>query len=474
MRKAWLYQCVVAVACCVGTTGCTISHWVTDSRDEVIPDASATTIRPLLEMSPLSQERPELLVKLSKQVEGPLEVQEHKHEQIKTIWGNSLSNVGFAWLALPLSPIALVLDTLSGKPGEGISAVVNSFLAATGFNAMEGSMFHISEKRGESKIDRTPMGNSTRTEPWRFGVVEVKADGQAPVTFQANQTGYVTIDLKKLPSQLSQRSNDLILSISPTEGTVAAAESVTVPVSTMVAWEQKEAARAKLEEENKAQWERDRPAREARERAAQARAAEDERLARLKAAEEARAYQRELAQKREQDAQAARETSEAMGNLLGAFAQMEQNKTDRAQAQYDNQQRLAQAQQEQQRRAQEQRRTAPASNSSSRHQHNPANEATKCISVDTTSPSGVFSYGARFVNTCSFAIEVTWCSNTRSQPNHCNERGFDNLHTFRAGGTYPINAIEKAISWDYAACKQGTMFSMTEMSRRKEFICEDR
>ena len=373
MMKAWLYRFVVVVACCIGMSGCTISQWVTDARTEVLPAASATTIRPILAIDQLSQERPTLLVKLSRQLEGPLEVQERKHEQIHTIWGNRLHNIGFAWLAFPLSPIYLVLETLQGKPGEGVSAVVNTFLAATGFNAMEGSMFHISEERGADKTDRTPMGNGTRTEPWRFGVVEVKADEQAPVRFQANENGFIDIDLKKLPSQLSQRSNDLALSISSTEGTVTVVESVTVPVSTMVAWEQKEVVRAKLEEEQKAQWEQDRPAREARERAAQARAAEEkrlasikaaaeqarvaeeERVANIKAAAEARAYKQELARKREQDT---REAGAALNSLLGVFAQMEQNKADKAQAQYDNQQRQLQTQQEQQRRAQEQQNQA--------------------------------------------------------------------------------------------------------------------
>ena len=287
MMKAWLYQCGVVVACCIGMSGCTISQWVTDSRTEVLPEATATTVRPILDIDQLSQERPVLLVKLRKQLEGPIELQERKHAQIHTIWGNRLHNIGFAWLAFPLSPIYLVLETLQGKPGEGVSAVVNTFLAATGFNAMEGSMFHISEERGADKIDKTPMGSGTRTELWPFGVVEVKADDQAPIRLQANEDGYVAIDLKQLPVQLSQRSNDLALSISAPGGTVTVAKSVTVPVSTMVAWEQQAAARAKLEEENKAQAERDRLAQEWA-RAVQARAAEEERRASIKAAEEKR------------------------------------------------------------------------------------------------------------------------------------------------------------------------------------------
>ena len=286
MMKTWLWRSVVAVACCVGITGCTISNWVTDSRNEVIPEASATTIRPIIEIDRLSQERPSLLVKLSKQLEGPLELQEHKREEVQTIWGRPLETVGYAWGLLVTSPMVLVVQTLFGTPGEGLSIVGGSFLAAMGFNAPEGNLFHIpSISTGQSKIDKTPMGNSTRTAPWSQGPIEVKADGQAPTRLYANENGYVAVELKEFPIKLSQRSNDLMLSISAPGGTVAAAESVTVPVPTLVAWEQKEAVRAKLEEEeNKAQAERTRLAQEAREQAAQARAAEEKRLASIKTA----------------------------------------------------------------------------------------------------------------------------------------------------------------------------------------------
>ncbi len=121
MRKTWLWRSVVAVACCVGTTGCTISHWVTDSRNEVIPEASATTIRPILEIEQLAQERPALLVRLSKQLEGPLELQEHKREEVQTIWGRPLETVGYAWVLLVTSPMVLVVQTLFGTPGEGLT-----------------------------------------------------------------------------------------------------------------------------------------------------------------------------------------------------------------------------------------------------------------------------------------------------------------------------------------------------------------
>ena len=98
--------------------------------------------------------------------------------------------------------------------------------------------------------------------------------------------------------------------------------------------QQEAVAQAKLEEEKKAQERRDWAAQEARKREARA---DRQRQARKKQQEEQEA----------EDAQNAQEMSEAIGTLLGAFAQMEQNKADRAQAQ-----------QEQQRKAQEQQRIA--------------------------------------------------------------------------------------------------------------------
>jgi len=88
------------------------------------------------------------------------------------------------------------------------------------------------------------------------------------------------------------------------------------------------------------QEERERPMREAREREAsarevrerpmrEARAAEQERLASIKAGADARAYEEAQARKSEQDA---RETAEAMGQLLGVIGQIQKNKADHEQA----------------------------------------------------------------------------------------------------------------------------------------------
>lgn len=101
------------------------------------------------------------------------------------------------------------------------------------------------------------------------------------------------------------------------------------------------------------QEERDRPAREARERAEIARAAEQKRIADEQAAANARAYEQQQAQKREEDS---RDTAAALSTLLGTIATIEQGKADRARARQEEQQRQIRAQQEQQRRADENRK----------------------------------------------------------------------------------------------------------------------
>lgn len=100
------------------------------------------------------------------------------------------------------------------------------------------------------------------------------------------------------------------------------------------------------------QEEKDRPAREARERAAQARAAEQEWIEKQKAIAAAHAAEQEQARKDEQNA---RETREALGQLIGAIGQIQQNKVDRKQAAYEEQQ-AEQAQLNQRRQEEQQRR----------------------------------------------------------------------------------------------------------------------
>lgn len=111
-----------------------------------------------------------------------------------------------------------------------------------------------------------------------------------------------------------------------------------------------------------------------------------------------------------------------------------------------------------------------ARNISPRHQHNPANEATRCISIDNSKRQ---LYGVRFVNICSYSIEITWCANTKSDPRNC-DAGYDSITGIAPGGSWPIASLDKALSWEYGACRNGTMYKTTEMSARKEYRCVDR
>lgn len=106
-----------------------------------------------------------------------------------------------------------------------------------------------------------------------------------------------------------------------------------------------------------------------------------------------------------------------------------------------------------------------------RYQHNPANEATRCITV-RSGEKGFFS--THIYNNCAFPIEVTWCANSQQEPNRCNVRGHDSRDFISAGGKTDMAEAFRPISWEYGACMKGTMWKLPEMSRRKEFRCVDR
>jgi hypothetical protein len=105
-----------------------------------------------------------------------------------------------------------------------------------------------------------------------------------------------------------------------------------------------------------------------------------------------------------------------------------------------------------------------------RNQHNPSNEAARCIAIDNSNRR---LYGVRFVNTCSYSVEITWCANTKRDPRNC-DAGYDSTTGIAPGGSWPIASLDKALSWEYGACKKGTMFGTSEMSGRKEYRCIDR
>jgi hypothetical protein len=174
-------------------------------------------------------------------------------------------------------------------------------------------------------------------------------------------------------------------------------------------------AQAKLEEEKKAQQRKDRLEQEAYKRERQARA-DKRRQARKKQQEEQEA----------EEAQNTQEMSEAIGTLLGAFAQMGQNNADRAQAQYDNQQRLAQ---EQQRIAGS---GSPNRERSQSRNYASSKPAIECVSIERNAHGG-----ASFANHCASAVEAFWCI----EGVDCKHGtwGMSNSWTIRPGHSYPIS-----------------------------------
>jgi hypothetical protein len=262
------WRSAVAILCCVALSGCTTSRWVTDSRKEVIPEEAASTVVPVLSIQQYPEDKPEVTVKLSKRLVGMFEVQEQQHEVIHTVWGTSIGKVFAGWFLLPLSPIRLVTDTIDGKPGEGVMAVVNSFLAATGFNAQPGSYFHVKDRYGESRIDKTFGGAGMQEIPWVGGSLTITMGNHEPLRVFPDSQGLVTVELKRLPIDLVHPNKDLHLTIAAKGGGNMVEAQVNVTVATMLAWPAKEAEFARREQERQvelARQERERKAQEERE-----------------------------------------------------------------------------------------------------------------------------------------------------------------------------------------------------------------
>lgn len=96
-------------------------------------------------------------------------------------------------------------------------------------------------------------------------------------------------------------------------------------------------------------------------------------------------------------------------------------------------------------------------------QHNPANEATRCVQIQDSRN------GANFYNSCNFAVELTWCVDGVD----CNP-GYSNTWTLGAGRQWPIQGTSKQRRQIYyAACKGANSFNHTsDLGRRKQHSCE--
>ncbi|MDP3090783.1 MAG: cell envelope integrity protein TolA [Nitrospira sp.] len=491
------WQSVVVVVCCVVISGCTTSRWVTDSRKEVISEKTASTVVPLLSITQYPEDKPEVIVKLSKRLVGTLEVQEQQHEVIHTIWGTSLGNVLSGWLLLPFSPIALINYTIYGAPGEGVMAVVNSFLAATGFNAPPGSYFHVKDRYGESRIDKTFGGAGMQEIPWVDGSLTITTGNHEPLRVFQNAQGLVAIDLKRLPIDLVHPNNDLHLTITAKDGGSEVEAQVNVTVATMLAWPAKEAEFARREQERQvelARQERERKAQEEREAIAKReREAQQKREAVARREQERREKEAERERRAEERAESDANMALMMQGigLLGQIAAAQQQNSMASRPSVPTPRTVpppSAALQSLSQMAgalantpdmgggsspsQESGGNSSGSNAASQYRHNPANDASRCLVVKKG--TGLFSFD--FQNNCGFPVEILSCTNSQEKPNHCQREGYTQRTGKVASGTRTPLSVwggGKPTSWEYGACKYGTMRYTSDMNLRREYACVD-
>lgn len=256
-------QRIVAAMCCLVFASCTTSRVVTESREEVIPESTATRMRPILKVIHYPQDDPRLILQLSKQLEGPITLQERKYEVIHPVWGNSLGNVLLGWPVLLLSPVAVIGNALSGKfDGEwAINIIKDSFLGATGFNAPNPkSSFHLKDRKGVMKTESTSMGSGVREVSWGSGEISMVRDDQVKVRLPTDLNGKVIVDVTKLTIGGEAGSGNFTLTFFGEAGGARAEERVTVPISKVLAWKEREAALVKKAQQQEEQARRERQA----------------------------------------------------------------------------------------------------------------------------------------------------------------------------------------------------------------------
>lgn len=240
-----IFQRNLAILCALClTTACTTSRWVTESRNESISEASARTIVPIVSLGAYP-ETPFLRVNLKKRLTGPIEVEEHKSEIVHEIWDPSPGNVLLGWLGVTISPVVLVISTLSGKLGKGLEFIGSSFQSAVGLNA--GSKL---DKR-YPKVEKSTDGNGTLDVPWPSAEVKVKVDDHPGVFLRSDESGVLLIDFLKLPINLMHSTSDRHVSVSAEFGGVTAREEMPIRNATVQAWPEKQAQLAKAIAETK-------------------------------------------------------------------------------------------------------------------------------------------------------------------------------------------------------------------------------
>jgi hypothetical protein len=176
---------------------------------------------------------------VKKRLTGPIEVEEHKLEIVHEIWDPSPSNVLLGWLGVTVSPVILVVSTLTGELGKGFEFMGSSFQSAVGLNS--GRKL---DKR-YAKVEKSTGGNGTLDVPWPSAEVKVKVDDHPGVFLRSDEFGVVLVDFLKLPINFMQSTSDLHVSVSAEFGGVTASEEMPIRNATVQAWPEKQAQLAK-------------------------------------------------------------------------------------------------------------------------------------------------------------------------------------------------------------------------------------
>lgn len=457
-----LGQFILLAAYALSATGCTSSRWVTEPDTSRIAEETATSVKPTITIVEHPHDKPQLVLKLEKQLTGPIVKEERRHEIVHTVWGGSVGNMVLGLLCLTVSPLHLVAHTLSGHPSEGLAFMFNSASMALGFNVTPEGKPDIPDTHVNFRVQETSEGLGTLTVPWGNGFIDLASDGMPSIRKRADDSGIITINLKSLPIDTNHPTKPLILVASAEAGGSIDDKRVTVPVATMLAWPGKEAESSRKERER-----RSRAEREAEERK------EDERVRRAEEKAEADAnlnlmiqsvgvITSTLAAQQHQTAVPNSSLSTTQSTTAPSMAMQSVTQTPQVYSPPSGFNGSGSA-------GHGDQSDSSNINASSRYRHNPAHEANQCIAIDKSKKL----YGAEFVNTCSFTVGVHWCANTSKDLSNCN-RGYDSYLKLLPGASAPIDPLDKAVSWEYVACKGDTMYFTSDMSKRKETKCLDR
>lgn len=191
---------------------------------------------------------PELVVRVSRHIEGPVEIQEHKHDEVEKIWSPNPLTMLLGWFGVGAFPFYFVGHTLSGNPGTAFSAFGNAMFMALGFNPPKGWEMHERAETSNRRVTSSQGGSGITQVPWPHAWLEVNIADIPPVHPAVDSAGQVTIDLRKYPISLNGRQEDLTIKMWTEISGTKATEEVLVSPTTMAMWQQEQDKRERLEQ----------------------------------------------------------------------------------------------------------------------------------------------------------------------------------------------------------------------------------